>query len=242
LERHGGEVQILGGPVLPLHTSSPLEWTFQRLLANALLTGPSSLRYRAQGRLRKCDDSQLILCNLAVRRTLFLASSGFNVRLYPNEENEWLVRMGTKGVSCWHDPGLVVRRPQRSSWSHFAGMLVRYGRGRSAQSVVSGRADAARQLPVLILAGWLLFLAARPLKALKTFLIAWLGLAAACRFHSLRPGAEVLPASAALAAPSVPFLYAIGQLIGFVRPLPTGLADCVIIYRWERRLNTFVRI
>jgi succinoglycan biosynthesis protein ExoA len=241
-EHDHGEIQALGGPVLPLETSTALERTFQRLLANSLLTGPSSFRYRAQGRLRKCDDSQLILCNLAVRRDLFLASSGFSERLYPNEENEWLVRMGMRGISCWHDPGLIVRRPQRSSCYHFAKMLVRYGRGRSAQCLVSGRLDAVRQLPVLILAGGLLFLAVRPLKAVKTFVTAWLGLAATCRILSLRPGTEALSTIAALAAPSVPFLYAIGQLMGFMRPLPRKPDARVTLYRWEPRLKVLVRI
>ena len=65
-------LEIVGGPVLLLAGASPLEATFQSLLGHPLLTGESSARYESRGTLRRCDDAQLILCNLAVRRDLFL--------------------------------------------------------------------------------------------------------------------------------------------------------------------------
>ena len=145
--------EVVGGPVLLREPATPLEVMFQGLLGHPLLTGASSSRYRSKGALRKCDDAELILCNLAVRRDLFLKSTGFDERLYPNEENEWLARLRAQGVDLWHDPDLVVRRPQRKSWPAYVRMLTGYGRGRTRQFRVSGRWDFARQLPAVGIPG-----------------------------------------------------------------------------------------
>ena len=231
------EVEIVGGPVLLFTPATPLEVMFQRLLGHPLLTGVSSSRYRTTGTLRKCDDAELILCNLAVRRDLFLKSTGFEERLYPNEENEWLARLRAKGVDCWHDPNLVVRRPQRKSWLAYARMLTGYGRGRTRQFMVSGIGDAARQLPALALLAWLALLVLKPRVATKASLAAWLGLAAACKMF---PAGHHFPTTAALVAPSVPLLYAAGQLMEFLHPNATKPASEVRVYRWERQRGTFL--
>jgi succinoglycan biosynthesis protein ExoA len=228
-------LQIVGGPVLLRATATPREATFQSLLSHRFLTGASSSRYQSCGVLRKCDDAQLILCNLAVRRELFLKSSGFDERLYPNEENEWLARLRASGVVCWHDPQLIVRRPQRESWRAYLRMLTSYGRGRTRQFVVSSIWDVTRQLPVLALLAWIAFFVFKPRVATKASIAMWLGLGAACELFPGRPGAPRLPTVVALIAPSVPLLYAIGQLMEFLRPTLTRRSGEVRVYRWEPR-------
>ncbi len=228
---HGDRgVEIVGGPVLLLSTATRLEMTFQSLLGHPLLTGASSSRYRSSGRLRKCDDAELILCNLAVRRDLFLKSTGFEEQLYPNEENEWLARLRANGVDCWHDPGLVVRRPQRKSWLAYARMLTSYGRGRTRQFLVSGKCDTTRQLPALALLAWLALFVLKPRVAIKAYFAAWLSVAGACKIF---PG-SLFPTMAALVAPSVPLLYAAGQLMEFFHRKAPNPAGKVQVYRWER--------
>jgi succinoglycan biosynthesis protein ExoA len=231
-------LQIVGGPVLLLATATALEVTFQRLLSHTVLTGASSSRYQSRGVLRKCDDAQLILCNLAVRRELFLKFSGFEERLYPNEENEWLGRLRASGVVCWHDPQLIVRRPQRKSWGAYIRMLTDYGRGRTRQFMVSGRWDATRQLPALALLVWLVFFAFKPRMATKASIAMWLGLGAACKLFPDRPGAQRLSTMGALIAPSVPLLYAMGQVMEFLCPRLKTCAGEVRVYRWEPRSRT----
>jgi Glycosyl transferase family 2 len=226
-------VEIVGGPVLLLNTATRLEMTFQSLLGHPLLTGASSSRYRSSGRLRKCDDAELILCNLAVRRDLFLKSKGFEERLYPNEENEWLARLRANGVDCWHDPGLVVRRPQRKSWLAYAQMLTSYGRGRTRQFLVSGKCETTRQLPALVLLAWLALFVLKPQVATKTSLVAWLSVAGACKIFPGGFGAQHFPTMAALVAPSVPLLYAAGQVMEFFHRKAPNPAGKVQVYRWE---------
>jgi succinoglycan biosynthesis protein ExoA len=228
-------LQIVGGPVLLLAIATPREVTVQSLLSHRLLTGASSSRYQSCGVLRKCDDAELILCNLAVRRELFLKFSGFDERLYPNEENEWLARLRASGVVCWHDPQLIVRRPQRKSWQAYARMLTGYGRGRTRQLMVSGIWDATRQLPALALLAWVAFFVFKPRVATKASIAMWLGLGAACKLFPGRPGAQGLTTMAALLAPSVPLLYALGQVMEFLRPAPKTRSGEVRVYRWEPR-------
>ena len=235
-------LEVVGGPVLLLAGASPLEAIFQSLLGHPLLTGASSARYESRGTLRRCDDAQLILCNLAVRRDIFLKFPGFEERLYPNEENEWLSRLDASGVVCWHDPQLTVQRPQRKSWRAYARMLTRYGRGRTRQFKFSGKWDWPRQFPALVLLAWLAFFVFKPRAATKVLMAMWLGLGAACKMFPGRSGTRRLPTAAALIAPTVPLLYTVGQIVEFLVPRPRTPAGEVRVYRWEPKSRTLVLV
>ncbi|HEY5744274.1 MAG TPA: glycosyltransferase [Terrimicrobiaceae bacterium] len=229
--------EVVGGPVLLREPATPLEIMFQGLLGHPLLTGASSSRYRSKGALRKCDDAELILCNLAVRRDLFLKSTGFAERLYPNEENEWLARLRAQGVDLWHDPDLVVRRPQRKSWPAYVRMLTGYGRGRTRQFRVSGRWDFARQLPAVVFLAWLALFVLKPRVAIKASLLTWLGAAGTCKVFSGGSGAQHFSTATALVAPSVPLLYAVGQVMEFFNRQAPNSTGKVQVYRWQRPPN-----
>ena len=83
--------------------------------------------------------------------------------------------------------------------------------------MVSGIWDAARQFPALALLAWLALFVFKPRVATKASLAAWLGLAAACKvFPAGRDSA--FSDAAALVAPSVPLLYAAGQMMEFLHP------------------------
>ena len=223
---------IVGGPALLLGGPGHLEVLFQSLLSHRFLTGASSARYVSSGNLRKCDDAELILCNLAVRRDLFLESSGFDERLYPNEENEWLTRLRARGVASWHDPKLITKRPQRKTWSAYVRMLIRYGRGRSRQFMVSGIWDATRQGPTLLVLGLLMCFAYKPSLAIRIALAMWLSLSTACKVLS-SPGTRRLPTMAALIGPTVPLLYTVGQVIELLHPTSPPPAGAIRVFRWE---------
>src|SRR5207253_2190879 len=115
---------ICGGPVLlPPHAPLP-QAAFQSALANPFVVGITAARYSRRGQLRKSDEKELILCNLAARAEFFRNAGSFNEALYPNEENEWLDRVrGTARI--YYDPDLIVRRAQRIDWYAFILMLVR---------------------------------------------------------------------------------------------------------------------
>ena len=217
---------VVGGPALLASSASSLQKAFQWLLANPCVTGPSAARYASKDLKRACGDAELILCNLAVPRRVFKISGGFDERLYPNEENEWLVRLQAMRTRCLYDPDMAITRPQRSSWREFLQTLFRYGVGRTQQSRSSRQWDLARHLPGIGILTWLTLLSIFPPAALWIGAAGWaiVSLAAAIA----RPSSKALPI--ALAAPLVPLLYGAGQMAGLFFPFrPVRNAEIRVI-------------
>ncbi len=152
-------VAAVGGPSLTPDTDTPLQQSFGLVLASLFGGGGVRNRYRRSGGVRQTDDSELILCNLSIRRDLFRDFGGFDERLYPNEENELLVRIAKSGQKLVHDPELAVRRSQRRTYKAFVRQLFGYGRGRGRQTLISGISGCASFIP----AAFLLYLCTLPL-------------------------------------------------------------------------------
>lgn len=217
---HEHNADVLGGPVLLLHEKSAptLQRIFQTAFGHRLAVGKTASRYASHGVPRPCGDAELILCNLAVRRSLFQQAGLFNESLYPNEENEWLDRVLALGKArLWHDPGLTAHRPQRATWEAFIQMLLRYGAGRTRQTLIS-RHVTAKSLPLAALLLWFgLTWVARPEMSALTCIgsFAYLLLIATTApgrlIFSLREHLQV-----GLAAVITLFGYATGQLLGLV--------------------------
>jgi GT2 family glycosyltransferase len=152
-------VAVAGGPSL----TPPGDSLLQQLIGNALssLLGAGSVhnRYRASGVTRSTTDKELILCNLAIRRNVFLESGGFDERLYPNEENELLDRIVSRGMKLIHAPDLAIRRSQRRTLWLFIRQMFAYGRGRAQQTLIAGPGTIIGFAPLL----FLLYLALLPL-------------------------------------------------------------------------------
>jgi succinoglycan biosynthesis protein ExoA len=221
-------VEVIGGPARLRAEASSRERIFQALLSHPLVVGPLRARYAAFGALRRSSQTELILCNLAVRREVFEKIGHLAVELYPNEENEWLDRAAAAGVGIWYDPQLQVRRPQRETWGAMARTLVRYGVGRTKQFQVSRGRFSVHQLAPLVL---LVPVGAAVLggRGIALFGAGWLAVA-------LLVGGSVrddLSASerliTGLAAPFVPILYAWGQLIGWFRASPGAPGEITVV-------------
>ena len=147
------EVEIVGGPALLRPHATAWEEIFHALLTHTLIVGTVSARYAARGEFRPATQTDLILCNLAVRRSVLERIGPLSTKLYPNEENEWLDRAHAAGIGAYYDPALQVSRPQRSTWGQMARMLLRYGMGRTRQFRVSGWRPTFHQfLPVMLIA------------------------------------------------------------------------------------------
>jgi len=131
-------VTVVGGPSLTPSTDSLLQQAIGSALASTLGAGGVRNRYQSRGTIRKTDEKELILCNLAVRRSAFISCGGFDERLYPNEENELLDRLRASGGILLHDPQLVVKRSQRRTLAAFARQMFRYGQGRARQTRIAG--------------------------------------------------------------------------------------------------------
>jgi succinoglycan biosynthesis protein ExoA len=228
------DVDIVGGPVLLRPDATPLEQIFHALLTHPLVVGPVSVRYRAQGEFRTATQTELILCNMAARRSIFTRIGTLSTNLYPNEENEWLERVQVAGAGIFYDPQLQVFRPQRESWGQFLKMLLRYGSGRTRQFWVSGwRATRYQFTPLILLV---------PVGAallgptyLEIFFGLWLLVAIAVALTCQAPLKLWQRVVAVVAAPLIPFNYALGQLIGWPALLiPRPKSDLQITLLNER--------
>ena len=222
------EVEVVGGPALLRPGADGTELAFHALLTHPLVVGPVRARYAALGRFRASSQTELILCNLAARRTVFEKIGHLPVELYPNEENEWLDRAQIAGVGIYYDPELQVFRPQRPTWAEMARMLVRYGIGRTKQLQVSRGHFTAHQLAPLVLLLPAAALACGP-RGLTVFGAGWLAVALAVAVSLRWPLSAGQRLFAGLLAPFVPLLYALGQLIGWFRPWPGASAEVTVV-------------
>ncbi len=128
------QVAVVGGPSEILPSDSLLQKCFGYVLGSFFAVANVRCRYKAIGRApQQTTEHKLILCNLGVRRTVFLETGGFDERLYPNEENELLNRLRARGYALIYNPRAVVRRPHRTSLAGFVRQMFSYGRGRMQQ-------------------------------------------------------------------------------------------------------------
>ncbi len=104
------ELAAAGGPAV--YTASGFgERLCAAVLSEPLVTGRSASRYSVRGASRLTDELELILANLAVRRSSFEAAGGFEEALYPNEENLFLDRLRQRGEKARYEPGAGSRPP-----------------------------------------------------------------------------------------------------------------------------------
>lgn len=142
-------IAVVGGPSLTPETDSCLQKSFGYALSSEFGSGVVCKRYKKSGVPRITSDKELILCNLVVRRDVFIALHGFNESLYPNEENEFLERVQGAGYQLLHDPALHVFRSQRASLGAFVRQMFTYGRGRAEQSLLSGSYSLVSFIPLI---------------------------------------------------------------------------------------------
>jgi cellulose synthase/poly-beta-1,6-N-acetylglucosamine synthase-like glycosyltransferase len=144
-----GRVAAVGGPSLTPADNSALQQLFGLALSSLFGAGGMRNRYRNIGNIRETTDKELILCNLAMRRSTFLEAGGLDERLYPNEENELLDRILADGSRLMHAPELAVYRSQRATLRQFTRQMYSYGRGRAQQTLISGSAQLIGFVPLL---------------------------------------------------------------------------------------------
>jgi hypothetical protein len=207
------EVEIVGGPARLRPEATFWEQIFHALLTHPLIVGTVASRYAPRGGFRAATQTDLILCNLAVRRSTFARIGPLSSNLYPNEENEWLDRAQAMGARAFYDPALQVFRPQRRTPGEMILTLLRYGIGRTRQFRVSGWRPTFHQfLPVMLIATLAALVAFRlELEFVLLWLLASIIVALTCD-ASLRLGQRIV---AGLIAPAIPLTYSIGQIAGW---------------------------
>jgi succinoglycan biosynthesis protein ExoA len=145
-------VAVVGGPSLTPASDSWLQQVFGLALASAFGSGAVNNRYRKYGAARATTDKELILCNLAVRSSVFMDFEGFDERLYPNEENEFLHRVSSAGYKLLYSPSMYVFRSQRTTITAFIRQMFNYGRGRAQQSLITGSYSVTSFIPLFFIA------------------------------------------------------------------------------------------
>lgn len=124
-------VAAVGGPAVTHSDATFLEKCFGEVMGSRCGTFVTRTRNRPLGEARKVRGEELILCNLMMKKSVFLAESGLNEDLYPNEENELLKRLRRSGYEFVYVPEMLVRRTRQASVSGFIKQMFRYGGGRA---------------------------------------------------------------------------------------------------------------
>jgi len=207
----------VGGPSLTPSTDSALQRAIGIAFSSALGGGGVRNRYRKTGEARFTSDSELILCNLAFRREIYLAEGGLDERLYPNEENELMDRLQREGYHLVHDPELAVHRSQRATYRAYLRQLFGYGRGRGEQTVIAGKLKPVAFAPALLFIYLLLLPFGSWEFAFPFFCYLALMLAASVAGTWSGKDVKLFP-WLLLVYPALHLVYGAGTIVGLVRP------------------------
>ncbi|MFZ4859855.1 MAG: glycosyltransferase family 2 protein [Desulfuromonadaceae bacterium] len=223
-------VAAVGGPSITPENDTWLQQLFGAALSSAFGSGPVLNRYRSNGQTRVTTDKELILCNLAVRRSVFIALEGFNECLYPNEENEFLERVTSTGYTLLHDPSMCVYRSQRRSLKAFVRQMFAYGRGRGQQTLITTKYSLPSFIPLFFVIYLAITLICIKYVLLLTPLVIYL---AAALFSSLRVVITSGSLSSLLLIGIYPLMHSVnglGLLWGLLngKPVTTGNSPILI--------------
>lgn len=128
-------IGIVGGPNLTPENDSFFAHCVGYALASYFGTAKMSYRYRynPQGKARICSEESIILCNMLCRKEFFDNGLYFNETLFPNEENEFILRVNKLGYKAIYAPDVQVYHPRKKDFAEFAKQLMNYGYGRGRQ-------------------------------------------------------------------------------------------------------------
>ncbi len=123
--------EIFGGPVLLKENSSVFEKAVQNLMSNFIFSAYAYKRYKSSGKNKKTFGTELILCNMIIKKKTFEKIGYFNEKIYPQEEIELLERAKLKQIRMIRSPTLLIKKPQRKNIYEFSQMLFSYGKMRA---------------------------------------------------------------------------------------------------------------
>lgn len=226
------DVAVAGGPSITPPTDSRLQQLFGFVLSTVLGSGGVRNRYRVIGQPRDTTDKELILCNLAIRRSVFLSMGGFDERLYPNEENELLDRISSAGFRLMHIPEMRVFRSQRSTLKAFVRQMFAYGRGRAQQSLITGSFPVISYVPLLFVLYLIVCLCFPYIKILFVPLIMYAVLVSAFTMIGIRQTGSISALMLLLLYPLMHCVNGIGLMYGLTGGKPDPVRnDGIVITR-----------
>lgn len=148
--KQDNKIAVIGGPAVQTDFEFFWQKIFNFVFSSFFATGKSSARYKRTGKRRISDEKEVILCNLFVKKDIFIKIGGFLPELYPNEENEFLNRLKKHGYKIIYDPDIVVERAHRENLFQFIIQCFRYGKGRAEQIFYEfAKSDLINFIPAL---------------------------------------------------------------------------------------------
>lgn len=230
-------VAVVGGPSLTPTEDSPLQQLIGFALASPFGSGAVHNRYCANGETRKTTDKELILCNLAVRRSVFADLGGFNECLYPNEENEFLERVTSAGHSLLHIPSMPVYRSQRRTLKAFIRQMFAYGRGRGQQTLITSSYSISSFIPLFFVLYLVLALLGIKYVFLLVPLVIYLIAALLCSLVALRRTGRLFSLFLVGMFPLMHVVNGVGLLWGLINGKPGPVHDSSIRIRTIKKLG-----
>jgi GT2 family glycosyltransferase len=230
-------IAVVGGPSITPTSDSWLQRLFGSALASAFGSGAVMNRYRATGETRKTTDKELILCNLAVRRSVFISLDGFNERLYPNEENEFLERVTAAGFSILHVPSMFVYRSQRATLKTFIRQMFSYGRGRGQQTLITSSFSITSFIPLFFIVYLILIPFFTKYVLLFTPLVIYLTAALVSTISVLRQSRQPFSLLLIGVYPLMHIVNGVGLFWGLINGKPDPVQDSSIRIRRIKRMG-----
>lgn len=123
------DIAVVGGPAIIVNKEQHTR-PATMVLGSFYGVGFITKRYQQRGPSRLTNANGLILCNLAVRRQIFLDTGGLDPAYYPCDENEWLQRLQNQGHKILYTPQLVIERSFPDQMPLFLSKIFTYGRAR----------------------------------------------------------------------------------------------------------------
>lgn len=147
-------ISLVGGPAVTRRDAGLVEAAFGEAMASRIGSFITRSRHAPVLPKRRVLGEELTLCNLMVRRAVYLTAAGLRPGLHPGEDPEFLKRLSSNGLVCMYDPEMRVERPRRKDFKSFATQFFRYGRGRARHIFEGLRArDCLFFIPAIFVLG-----------------------------------------------------------------------------------------
>lgn len=127
------QAEVVGGPALTRGGVGLFEGAAGLAISSRFGMFHAAARARPRGEPRATDGEEYSLCNLMMRRDLYLAVDGLDESLYPGEDPDLWRRLGRAKAKMMYHPEMVVYRGRRRGLLAFALQHFKYGQGRGVR-------------------------------------------------------------------------------------------------------------
>lgn len=123
-------VGIVGGVNLNFDEIPFREKISSVLFASPFIMAKSAARYTPRGSVRETDESEIIACVMAVRKTAFVETGGFPLDVIPCEENVLVNNIQAAGWKVIYSPFAVAYHKRPVFPGEYVRKIFFYGKGR----------------------------------------------------------------------------------------------------------------